>query len=69
VNDTSRFNILRLRYKAAFDAYQALANRNAQLLINGRTLSEQQRVEEERAAADLQSIRDQLMASTSRFGQ
>lgn len=68
VSETNRFNILRLRYKAAFDAYRAIANRNSERLNNGGKLSEQERAEEERAAAELQTARDRLMASTSRLG-
>jgi hypothetical protein len=69
VGDTSRFNVLRLRYKAAFDACRAIANRNAQVLTDGGVLSEQQIAEEDRAAAELEKVRGQLMASTARLGK
>jgi hypothetical protein len=68
MNDTSRFNILRLRYKAAFDAYQTIAARNAAVLNNGGKLSVQDRTDEERATCDLETARDELMASTARLG-
>ena len=68
MSDTSRFNILRLRYKAAFDAYQTIATRNAAVLNNGGKLSDQDHTEEERAACDLETARDGLMASTARLG-
>jgi hypothetical protein len=68
VSETNRFNVLRLRYKAAFDAYAAIANRNADIVRNGGSPSAEERAEEERAAADLQAVRDKLMASTARLG-
>ena len=68
MSDTSRFNILRLRYKAAFDAYQTIATRNAAVLNNGGNLSERDRADEERATCDLETARDELMASTARLG-
>jgi hypothetical protein len=69
VSETSRFNVLGLRYKAAFDACRAIANRNAQVLIDGGVLSEQQIAEEDHAAAELEKVRAQLMASTARPGK
>jgi hypothetical protein len=68
MTETSRFNVLRLRYKAAFDACRAIANRNAQVLIDGGVLSEEQIAEEDRATAELEKVRAQLMASTARLG-
>jgi hypothetical protein len=68
VSETNRCNVLRLRYKMAFDAAKAIAIRNAKLMSNGGTLSEQERAEEIRAAEELQHASDELMASTSRLG-
>jgi hypothetical protein len=66
VHETNR--LLRLRYKAAFDACKAIAVRNAKTLSSGGTISDQQRAEEIRAAEELQESSDELIASTSRLG-
>jgi hypothetical protein len=68
VNETNRFNVLRLRYKAAFDACKAIAIRNTKVLRSGGTISDQEHAEEIRAAEELQRASDELMASTSRLG-
>jgi hypothetical protein len=68
VSDTNVFNVLRLRYKVAFDSYRAISTRNAELLRNGGELSEQARADEDRAAAALKEARDELMAATARIG-
>jgi hypothetical protein len=68
VSQTNRFNVLRLRYKAAFDACKAIAIRNAETLSSGGTISEHERAEEIRAAEELEESSDELMASTARLG-
>jgi hypothetical protein len=50
VSETNRFNVLRLRYKLAFDACKAIAVRNAK---NRGPISDQERAEEIRAADEL----------------
>jgi hypothetical protein len=66
-NETKRVNVLRLRYKAAFDAYWAIAKRNSHLLKKGGQPSDQELAAEERAAADLQTARNELIASPERL--
>jgi hypothetical protein len=68
VNETKRVNVLRLRYKAAFDAYWAIAKRNAQLLKLGRQPSAEEVADEDRAAADLRAARNELIVSPERLG-
>jgi hypothetical protein len=68
VSETSRFNVLRLRYKAAFDACKAIAIRNTEALSNGGTISDDERAEELRAAEELQRASDAIMTSTARLG-
>ncbi len=65
MSETNRFNVLRLRYKLAFDACKAIAIRNAK---NGGAISDLERAEEIRAAEELQRASDELMASTERLG-
>jgi hypothetical protein len=67
VDETRQINVRRLRYKAAFDKYWAIAKRNAELIKNGGQPSEEEVADEERAAKDLQTARDELTASTSRL--
>jgi hypothetical protein len=66
-NKTGSFNITRLRYKAAFDAHQAVVKRHAELTNSGAILSEQQRSEEQRAADELRLARDEMNAAASRL--
>src|SRR5690242_17530485 len=58
-----RFNSLRLRYKAAFDAHRVIAMRNAELLASVGSLSAQELAEEARAAAGLERAREELRAA------
>lgn len=67
VNQTGSFNITRLRYKAALDAYSTITRRHAALTNRGGLLSEQQRAEEQRAAAALRVARDEMNAAASRL--
>lgn len=67
VNKTGSFNITRLRYKAAFDAYWTIASRHSTLLKSGGQLSKQQLAEQERAAAELKVARNDMNAAASRL--
>jgi hypothetical protein len=51
----------------AFDAAKAIAVRNAKVLSDGGTLSDQEHAEEVRAAEELQRASDELMVSTARL--
>ena len=64
---TGRFNTLRLRYKAIFDAAAAVARRNSGVLKNGGQLTEEQRSDEERAIENLEAARQALLEATSRL--
>lgn len=64
---TGSFNITRLRYKAAFDAYRTISSRHSALLRSGGELSQQQRADEERATAELKVARDDMNAASSRL--
>src|SRR5688572_25388327 len=63
VGQTNRINVLRLRYKAAFDAHRTIAMRNADLVERGIALSDQQREDEKRAAAELIKASDEMRKS------
>ena len=63
MSETNRFNVLRLRYKAAFDAFKSVATRNGERATSGSEPSAQDLADEERAAAALKKARDDLMAA------
>lgn len=68
MDETNRFNTLRLRYRAAFDAYRTIATRHAEALSFGRGLSREEQMAEERAAAALEKVREAIKAAgISRF--
>ena len=69
VDDTSRFNIVRLRYRAAFDAYQTISARNAETVSKGGEPSEQDLVAERTAADDLNKARDAMMAARAHLNR
>ena len=63
MSETNRFNVLRLRYKAAFDAFRCIVTRNGEQATSGIEPSAQDLADEERAAAALKKARDDLMAA------
>ncbi|HEY3517195.1 MAG TPA: hypothetical protein VGL98_09140 [Gammaproteobacteria bacterium] len=63
MSETNRFNVLRLRYKAAFDAFRSIATRNGEQATSGIEPSEEDLAAEQRAAAELKRARDDLMAA------
>ena len=63
MSETNRFNVLRLRYKAAFDALRAIATRNGECATSGVEPSAQDLADEQRAVAELKKARDDLMAA------
>ncbi len=63
---TGAYRVLRLRYRACWDAYQAIAYENAELRKKGEKPSEEQLFAEEAAAAAVQKARDDLLSAISR---
>lgn len=61
--DTGIHRVLRLRYRACWDAYQALAYENAELFSSGRKPSDEQLLAEKEAAAAVQKAREDLLAA------
>ena len=68
MSETARANVLRLRYKMLLEAAKAIAVRNAEVLSNGGTLSDQERAEEVLAVEELRQAAHEMMTSTSRLG-
>ena len=67
--DTARFNMLRMRYKMAYDAHRNIVTRNEEGRAKGEVPSAEDVAAEERAAADLQTARDDLMRANRRAGR
>jgi hypothetical protein len=68
VDDTRRFNDLRAHYRAQWDAYQVIAQRNLEIVNAGNLPSTDQLKAEQSAAAAVGLARDQLLAAISRLG-
>lgn len=63
MNDTERFNYLRARYRTLWDGCQVIAHANATLLKAGKHPSNEQLINEQKAADAVQSARSELLAA------
>jgi hypothetical protein len=61
----ARVERLTLRYKAAFDEYQGIVDKNAEACFTGGKPSEQSLLEEERAFEELDSARHALLEAAA----
>jgi hypothetical protein len=68
VNDKRNVNALRRKYRNEWDAHQLLAHRNALFVRTGRQPSNEQLIDEQRAAEAVIRARDELMAAISQAG-
>ena len=66
--ETGRFNILRLRYRAHWDAYQRISTANAALLQAGKQPSADELKAEQEAGEALAKARNELLAAIPRLG-
>ena len=64
MNDTRRIEMLRAKYRSLWDAHQILADRNARLIQSGQQPSNEQLINEQRAAEAVQLARAELLAAT-----
>jgi hypothetical protein len=62
VNDKQNLAALRRKYRDQWDSHQILAHRNAVLVRTGRQPSNEQLIEEQRAAAAVALLRDEVLA-------
>jgi hypothetical protein len=62
VNDKQNLDALRRKYRDRWDSHQILAHRNAVLVRTGRQPSNEQLIEEQRAAAAVALLRDEVLA-------
>ena len=68
MNDKRNVNALRRKYRNEWDAHQLLAHRNALFVRTGRQPSNEQLIDEQRAAEAVVRARDELMAAISQAG-
>jgi hypothetical protein len=66
MDDTSRFDMLRAKYRSLWDAHQVIADHNARLLQAGKQPSDEQLANEQRAAEAVVLARDELLAAIAR---
>jgi hypothetical protein len=60
---------LRRNYRNEWDAYQLIAHRNAELLRTGRQPSNEQLINEQRAASAVALARDELLNAIARSAE
>jgi hypothetical protein len=62
VNDKRSLAALQRKYRDRWDAHQLIAHRNTVLVRTGRQPSDEQLMEEQRAAAAVSLLRDEVLA-------
>ena len=67
MNDTSRVDELRAKYRRQWDLHQFIANQNARQAQTGTQPSDEQLINEQRAAEAVVLARDELRAAMSRL--
>ena len=67
MNDTSRVDELRAKYRRQWDLHQFIANQNARQKQTGTQPSNEQLINEQRAAEAVVLARDELRAAMSRL--
>ena len=65
MNDSRRLGKLRAAYRAQWDAHQLIADHNARLVQAGKQPSNEQLINEQRAAEAVARARDELLAAVS----
>ena len=63
MNDTPRLEMLRAQYRSQWDAHQVIADHNARLVQAGKQPSNEQLMNEQRAAEAVGLARDMLLAA------
>ena len=63
MNDTSRITALRAKYRSLWDAHQILADQNARLVQAGLQPTNEQLINEQRAAEAVGLARQDLLAA------
>jgi hypothetical protein len=68
MNDARRVDKLRASYRSRWDAYQIIADHNARLAQSGAHPTNEQLINEQRAAEAVKLARDDLLAALARAG-
>jgi hypothetical protein len=66
MNDARRFDKLRAIYRSRWDAYQIIADHNARMAQAGTHPTNEQLINEQRAAEAVKLARDDLLAALAR---
>jgi hypothetical protein len=66
LKDTKRIEMLRAKYRSLWDTHQVIADHNARLAKSGNQPSNEQLINEQRAAEAVAFARDELLAATAR---
>jgi hypothetical protein len=65
MSDTNQLAKLRARYRVQWDAHQIIADNNARLVQVGKQPTNEQLINEQRAAEAVMLARDELLAAVS----
>jgi hypothetical protein len=68
LKDTKRLEMLRASYRIKWDAHQVIADHNARLVKSGKHPSNEQLINEQRAAEAVQLVKNELLAAIARTG-
>jgi hypothetical protein len=66
LKDVKRLEMLRAKYRSLWDTHQVIADHNARLAKSGKQPSNEQLINEQRAAEAVAFARDELLAATAR---
>jgi hypothetical protein len=64
LKDAKRLEMLRAKYRSLWDTHQVIADHNARLAKSGKQPSNEQLINEQRAAEAVAFARDELLAAT-----
>ena len=69
MSDTTRFKMLRAKYRSLWDAHQIIADHNARLTQAGKQPSNEQLISEQRSAEAVALAREDLLRAVSRLDE
>jgi hypothetical protein len=69
VKDAKRIEMLRAKYRNLWDTHQVIADHNARLAKSGNQPSNEQLINEQRAAEAVAFARDELLAAMARSAE
>ena len=68
MKDVKRVDMLRAKYRTRWDAHQLIADHNARLVKSGKQPSNEQLINEQRAAEAVQLAKQELLAAIAQAG-